>query len=336
MNKIISKKIRIIFIVILFCFTMFLVFCPSISAQDRLFNLESIVEFSVNEDDMNQIIKPLSEQSRIGVNVTYSISGTGAELAEKRFKDMPAQMYVSVESTEEWLTAVCSENVFNPKITTDGDTVSFDLLVTANDNTPAYSNGIIIVNIEIKEKMTPIAYKIKGLESSYNVSITPGYLGALDISSNNTYYRVTPYVEETIPVKIENLGNGKTEVFFNVKIVPDSWNVNITKSLIIDSRFSDEESTETVPLKVTPSNIFNESGKQNIDLEISYRYYQSEDDEEHYDDVYTQTFTFEDDGSYKEADNGEGLDNIQIMGIFAFVLLIFFVIILVVKKFDLL
>ncbi len=75
-------------------------------------------------------------------------------------------------------------------------------------------------------------------------------------------------------IEIENLANGKTEVVFEIKDLPDGWVVSKPNYITLDSTSYEGNTKAIVTIAVTPPKGFGyHDDEENIQFKVTARYY---------------------------------------------------------------
>jgi len=324
------RAIKASLILGLFVLSMVLVSVPSSSAQSRLFNLKSVLEVRPESEDLKEVVAPFGIQTSIDVELDYSISGLGANLAVQRFSTFKAAIRLSIKDTPDWISAQVSPNVVQPQFTTEGDSEKATVYVTVTDKAPALAQVNIVLVAEVEEQVTPVLFKVEGLVEEIAIPVTPGYLPTIGIEPDDTFKTINSGETATFNIAIDNLANGKTEVKFLLADVPDGWTANIPTKIIVGSNVYEDESRVVVPLTVQPPYSFGyHHERENVRVAITPKYFASTDDNENYSYVgqtYYQEFTIE--------SRGFSTPGFEVISLFAVISIMSIAIILKKKKYK--
>ena len=121
------------------------------------------------------------------------------------------------------------------------------LYLIVNEDAPGYSQGY--VEIEASFKNVPVA-PIRSYKHVFNLSFTPGYFPSInvDLPDVNTV-EINPEEVAVFPIKVENLGNEETVVFFKVESLPDGWSATVTDEVLLGKNGSGEAKLVVKPSK---------------------------------------------------------------------------------------
>ena len=268
---------------------------PTTSAATRLINLDSVVEMTSDAEDREDDFLPFGNQRIVDVTITYSITNFFANVAEKWLSSEQSEIYLSIGPTPNWFTASIEPNVIRPRFTVRGeDPYTVQVEISVNENAPAKNRGEVTVIASVKEKILPIIFRIKPIDVEFKFSFIPGYLPTIGIAPDDTFKSITPGETATFDIGIENLGNGKTEVAFEVSGVPKGWSANIPTKATVGSAVQGDKNTISVPLTVQPPFSFGyHSERETIAVKITPSYFAFPDDANYTGKTYTSLFTIE-------------------------------------------
>ena len=292
MRKLKAVKASIILATLLFCCMGALI--TNASAAIRIITLDSVVEMISDSEDREGDVLPFGSQRLIDVAITYSITGLFAKPAAERLASEKAEIYLTVGPTPDWFTAHIEPNVIRPSFSIDGDTITATVVIDVNEKAPAKTSGEITVIANVREKLTPILYKVNSVEVQYTFTFIPGYLPVIGIIPDDTFKTISPGETATFNIGIENLGNGKTEVSFEIADVPKGWSANIPTKANVGTTVQGDENFISVPLTIQPPYSFGyHNERESISVKITPAYFAFPDSENYTGKTYIAIFTVE-------------------------------------------
>lgn len=246
-------------------------FMPLSSAS--IFKLQGNITASIGGPD--RVVTPNGEQLRIPITIGYSISGVGTDIVY--FANQKVRIRVEVLEMPQW----ASISVPIPEILLDISTeFKYDnttIGIDVNENAPAMATD------NIKILITADAIKGLGgevLEVKYGpiqIDFKPQYIPILSINvKDGNYQEISPMDNAFFQIDLENMGNGKTEVVFEVLNLPVGWTVSVPNIKTLGSKAFGDDPTGTVTLSVQPPRGFGyHDDKQTIQIKVIARYYSS-------------------------------------------------------------
>jgi len=135
-----------------------------------------------------------------------------------------------VESSPLCFAAVKSNSVyvnFSKNVKT-----SAILYVTINEDAPAFGSGYIQIKASIGLiQFTPI----EGYSSIFNLTFTPAYFPYIGVNlPKDNAKEVNPMEQAVFPIELENLGNARTKVFFEVVNLSSDWVAVVTDEITLN------------------------------------------------------------------------------------------------------
>jgi hypothetical protein len=143
-----------------------------------------------------------------------------------------------------------------PKYTTIG------LNIQLKDEAPAFGEGFVTIKAETRG----IAL-IGASSKEFTLSFIPAYFPIIDTTlSNGNILEIAPMDSAIFPIDIENKGNARTKVFFEVENVPEGWTVAVTDEVLLDEKVG---SKGTAYLTVNPPKDFgHHHDRETINIKI--------------------------------------------------------------------
>ena len=199
-----------------------------------LMNLQSVITVSWSGNQTAQPVVPRGAIRPVDLDVSYVVTrgALGAGVI-KLYGGKQAFVKLEVVESSEWVTATLqSDTVAFPiseELTTRSNIVSFQV----SENAPAYGLGFI----KIRASIGRLAGLIEGFDQTFTLNFVPSYKPLIDPSLPETNtMEIGPLDTAVFPIDVENLGNARTIVFFEVVNVPENWNAVITSQVTLDER----------------------------------------------------------------------------------------------------
>ena len=247
------------------------VFMPTGSAA--LLKLQGNLTASIGEPD--RIVTPYGQQLQIPIKVGYAISGVGADVVY--FANNPVRITIEVTEMPEWASISVPIPQILLTISTEFQYDNTTIGIDVNENAPAMATDNIKVLIK--------AEKIRGIggevgEVTYGpirIDFKPTYTPILSMNvRDGNYQEIGPMENAFFHVDLENLGNGKTEVVFEVLGLPKDWTVSVPNIITLGSKAFGDDPTGSVTLTVQPPRGFGyHDDKETIQLKVKVRYFLS-------------------------------------------------------------
>jgi len=229
--------------------------------------LSSTIDLAYKEEDVNNPIIPNKEVREVNLTVTYNVTSSGKFLSKLFFlfvKDKQVNIKLSISYQPTWCEASLSQDTIGATVTDKEKTLSTKLIISLTENAPAYSLDKINIKLELPLGDT---------------------------------YKIAPYNKTIIPIKITNIGNGKTKIFTEIENASEKWDANLTDSIIIDI-----DNTDTINLVITTDNKYDQA---EIKLKFTPAY---ADNIEEKGESQSIILLIENDGSYVEKESAAGID----------------------------
>ena len=224
-----------------------LYFTPLTSANDPIYNAEVIVDLKWSDELTDAPIVPRDEIVELKLTVTLEIK-TGLTFGQgllDGYEGSIALIDLFIEDHPSWCYATLKSDLLMTNVTNEAEASTY-LYLTLDENAPAYANGYIKIRVVVSDLGL-----IKGDDKTFNLLFKPAYLPIIKINlpEANTK-RINPSTKAIFPIEIENAGNSRTKVFFELEDIPEGWTATITDSIILEEA---KGSKQTVYLTVIPS-----------------------------------------------------------------------------------
>jgi len=247
------KKIKSIIILLILLINVVIIFTPY--TQAALFKSDAHLSLELNADDIHERIMPLSKPTRIRINVGYQVIGKFVKKTSAHFKNKgtPATIHLSVEEIPNGCTATIEPSTVNIEVGANWNYASAALLVRFDENVP----GLKPVKIKVKmhaDELSSSIYKINEIIDYDEITVMPDFLLVFDVIPKNTFKEISPGETAFFDIELKNLGNAKTTFRFKTLKEPEGLNVKIISDVVLESKLSGGDSTETIQLAVYPQN----------------------------------------------------------------------------------
>jgi hypothetical protein len=260
--------------------------------------------------DMNKLLFTILKFFRLGRVILYGGIKYWFKLLTN--KQIPgAVINLEVESPD-WCNATLSKPDVMVEISPDGNTETATLKISEiSPDAPALEPGNIIITGWSDKVGT-----INPSQSIINMSIMAAYQPDLILTTEEEF-NISPINETTIPIEVQNDGNGESKISIEFEDVPENWNATLDKEEITIG----VDDSGIVLLSVIPVKTF---VNDTVKLKFTPMSTTEEDvDEEDTigEPVYIEV-EFKNDGSLKEEDEGLPLLEIAVIIIIIVILLI--------------
>jgi len=225
-------------------------FSYTVTPQDSAYNARMNLDIQWNEIETGKPIIPREEIKTIELNITVEIE-TGPSFGQGLFEGYNYNgsnnvIHLEIVETPEWCSAVLDRiTVITPMARKTNAITSIYLIL--DENAPAYGGEGII---KIRAESEPSGL-INGANETFDLAFITAYIPIIktNLPDKNTK-RITPDEKAVFPIEVENIGNARTKVFFEITGIPKGWSATITDTLILDEQ---KGSKKTAYLSVIPS-----------------------------------------------------------------------------------
>jgi hypothetical protein len=286
---------------------------------------------SINIDyDTDELEEPfsISEIHKIIINISYKISGPFSNLIERRLskKGEKVNIELDVKPTNDWCEVEVSPNNLELNIKTEWVYIETEILVTFTENAPAF----LAETIEVKAIAPAIKGSfdltlVKASESSTEIDILPGYMPVIDVIPEATIYEITPFNITDILFVVKNLGNGKTVVNIELENISENWNISFPKDILLEAE--DGRNSRDVSIQVQANSNF----KNVTELEFKFTASYYADSSLKGRPIF-YWIVFNNDGSYKDPNEGLDANLTTIISGFIVILLALLIIFFTLRK----
>ncbi len=249
------KKI-LVFSIILFSFIITSTNMNTSKAD--LMYLEIIFDANWDKDEILKPIIPVNEIKVLNITVDFTLEsdeyiGEGAlirYLTDKKYSDKLLEINVLIVDKSPWCSASLEMNKFATPLDIEGSR-DIKLYLIIDEDAPSFTDGFIKIKVSLFDDK--LAF-IKGTENEFILSFTPGFEPKIDTNLPNlNTIEVSPNNKAIFPIELENIGNARTTVLFEIKNIPENWMATITNEIVLDEATG---SKNTAYLTVIPPNNF--------------------------------------------------------------------------------
>ncbi len=206
------------------------------STEAKAFNAKVVLEIDWDQEDITAPIVPRYEVKELNITiklkvVTDDYFGKGILIGYFELGKV-ALIDITVNESSPWCHAVLKRTRYEMNISSF-DEVKDQMYLLVNDNAPGFGDGFVKLKVECPYGSVGAA--LEGFISEFELHFTPSYLPIIqtDLPDFNTK-RVSPMEEAVFPIEIENLGNARTQVKFEIEKIPEGWEAAISDELILE------------------------------------------------------------------------------------------------------
>ena len=246
-----TRKIKSTFIFSLLIFSFFITMIYPTS-KASFYNANIILDVDWDLEETEKPIIPRDEIKEINFAIKFRIVtdthfGKGLFLGYAGSERTHINLHV-VESPP-WCSAVLERNLVTTNISEYDETTS-KLYLIVDETAPAYGvEGVI----KIKARSGDLGL-IKGFEKVFTLFFDPAYIPIIktNLPDVNTK-QINPTKTAVFPIEIENAGNARTDVLFEIENIPEGWEASISEEVFLNEA---KGSKDTAYLTVIPPSQF--------------------------------------------------------------------------------
>jgi len=229
------KSIKAAMIMGILLFSVFVAVTPRASAGTFV-NLSSYLRVDWAENATGTPIVPRGEMRPLTLNIAYGVTSGGLFRLFTSFllsTYIGRQVNIKLELVD-W-SPWCTPGLVQGTITTSVQSIeqsdlTAKLNIRVNEEAPAYGGGFI----KIKASVPKIGL-IEAYENEFTLEFNPAYLPLIKAELPETNAKkIGPMDTAVFPIEVENLGNARTKVYFEVVGVPDGWIAVVTDDITLD------------------------------------------------------------------------------------------------------
>ena len=250
-----SKKIRkfkstVIFFALFLILFNLMTYSASVSAKS--FSLTVVMNVKWDSEETMKPIVPIDEINELDLRIIFQLVsdeyiGKGALLFYISSANTAVALPdINIVETSPGCSAVLKQNRFSIQISEYYET-KVKLYLSFDENVPAYSDGYVKIKLSC---LSSLGLLIEGFEDVFELHFTPSYKPIINVNlpEENTK-RINPTEKAIFPIEVENIGNARTEVNFEIENVPEGWEATITEQVFLEET---KGSKATVYLTVIP------------------------------------------------------------------------------------
>lgn len=260
-----KKKLSIVktsIILVILLFSIFIIISPVNSADETTTDLNQeggLIAFNhvvnaywTNQQNATMEIKPFTETRNYDITFSHSLSygPFGRSLYQVFYAGQIVYMKVQIKSyPSEWAQVTAFTDTIQLKLPTflsDVNQYQYTIAISVDDRAPAFTRGTIVLGVSIEARGI-----IKSYDQDLQLAINPSYAPKLNVIADIQSKIMGPMDIGTIPIKVTNLGNGESKVYFSVANIPVGWTVLVTDQVTLSP-----DQTETVYMTVKPPRSF--------------------------------------------------------------------------------
>ncbi len=195
-----------------------------------IFNFQSVLNIKWGNETQRPLI-PRGELRFVTIIITHTVSKTA--LGSGVLSILTGALipiHVEIVEAPPWCTAAIQQGTLSVTVQPGAvSTVETTCAIQVDNDAPAYSLGTI--RMRATADRTSL---IEGYSNEFTLSFTPAYKSLIGLSLPETNVKeLGPSETATLPINIENLGNGGTVVQLRVTQVPKDWVATVTSQVTL-------------------------------------------------------------------------------------------------------
>lgn len=261
------KAVKSIILISILFSGLFIVTAPPSSAKSLfgLVNLTMDVVVNFDTDKINEtIITPKGAALVVPIDVTLQI-GKGGILPGQILKELAIRAYSGefivvhldvVSFPDEWASYSFSNN--DPQFIINESAMSGDLLkkritmyISVYEKAPAFEAEKIAIKATPTNLDKPLFPELKGNSKTFEFPFKAGYLPVITATPQVLTERIGPMDTAVFPIEVENIGNERTDIVFEIKHKPSGW-----KAIINNKDILEVGQKKTIYLSIQPPRTF--------------------------------------------------------------------------------
>lgn len=260
-------------ITLLLLTTVMILVVPSSLAASGPYACDSKLIIDYDSDVAMDPFLPIDRIKTIPLKLTFSIVGAYAEEIADLTQNTSLFVYLYADEKPEWCTVSFNPTVVLVYPSSAGRAFEAILTIAVDENAPAFSGDTITVRGEVVG-----IGSLNGGTFTKKIRFIPGYLPVIGIDTpNKNFKEISPEETAYFDVDLENLGNAKTKVEFDVLDAPDDWNITFPSNAVIDSSTLGKNTKKTVSISIEPPDTFGyHDEREVIKLSLTPIYYNNE------------------------------------------------------------
>ncbi|KYK23201.1 hypothetical protein AYK24_07885 [Thermoplasmatales archaeon SG8-52-4] len=236
------------FLICIFLFSIFVSVVP-ITTKAQPWNAFFVVDINWLDEEILKPIVPRDEVKEIKLNVTLQIKtgdtvGRGIYDIYESEKKYYGVVLLDIIDSSPWCSVVLNHSKVVVPWSRIGH-VETAVFINIEEDAPAYGAGFITIQAEVKD-----AGLVQGMKNEYSLEFLPSFNPILKLNlPESNVKRIDPTLNAVFPIEVENIGNARTKIFFEVEDVPKDWKATVTDVIILDEQ---KGSSGTAYLTVIP------------------------------------------------------------------------------------
>jgi len=244
------RLIKTIFSIFFICFFTTASFTIVSLARDPIYNAKVNIRIKWSDGILDEPVIPRAQIVTLNVTVILEIKtgeSFGAGLLEG-YTGSVALIDLYIVEFPSWCYATLKSDLLMTNISELAE-ANTQIYININENAPAYAQGYIKFRVKVDNLGL-----IKGDDQIFSLPFRPAFFPLIktEFPVINSM-EINPNSKAVFPITIENAGNAKTKVFFELENVPEGWSATIRDSIILGDSAG---SKETVYLTVISPNNF--------------------------------------------------------------------------------
>lgn len=219
-----------------------LMICTPVSSG--VIPVNSLIEIDWSGDTESPIV-PRDEVRALNITVTYQAT-FGGEVGEGVIDTYSKQIAVidlEIIDSSSWVTANLKATKVVLDLSNKPNSASNYINLQVNENAPAFEMGYVTIRASVGKLgvLPPLSREV-------SLNFMPAYLPIIDASyPEGNSLEIMPDDSAVFPVELENMGNARTKVFFEIEDAPDGWTAVVTDDVTLDE--SPDSTTAYVTVK---------------------------------------------------------------------------------------
>jgi len=251
------KKIKIftVFLLLLFSSLIFIIPTGKSGPLDIVYECKPFIDIEFNESIVKNPIIPYDEPRKIPIVIKAKIGGPAASIVTEKIGSGSGIILIvdlSIGNVSEGVTASINPPIVTFDVSEKYVTANATISVTIDQYLPAFS----LLDLELginSRKLGSSATLVKAGNFTPNIQLIVGYLPQLSFSYPKSNVKaIVPDEIADFEIKIENWGNGVTQVFTDIEDIPEGWIAKINDNFTLESSLYGEAIGKTISLNIKP------------------------------------------------------------------------------------
>lgn len=218
-------------------------------AQGGLLGFASIINVNwANVNESGVAVEPLQEYRSYELKVDYSVTRGPFGKSIYNWLYIGRRVDIKLELIDyprEWSTVFIPFDTITVNLQRNIEQViqnNIVIMISVDETAPAYKDGTISIRAYV-----PKIGMIQGFDKTFQLTLKPAFLGMLSVLPETQHKLIGPMDTAEIPIRVTNLGNGRTKALFRVTSVYDDWMSIVTDQIILEPK-----QTSTIFFNVKP------------------------------------------------------------------------------------